>query len=794
MADRSVYASKAVSQIPRLLSLQDRNPLSPTYGCFHRDYWLDKTSDFPDAVRQFAVHALALVYRHDFPGSVYRGQAKIRDWAIAGLDFWGRIQHEDGSFDEFYPYERGWCGPTAFTTYTAVEAFRLLQGEVPAEIAARVTAAIRRAARFIAAGESEEDALANHHAMASLAVWKAYELLGDADLKKGFQRLWLGFLQYHRAEEGWSREYDGVDPGYLSATVSFLAKIYQGNPDPEILQVLRQSIEFCSYCVYPDGFFGGSLGSRNTVHFYPHGFEVMAPQVPLAAAVAEAMLAGLEEGKLVPPDLISDRYVVYRVPEFLQAYMDYAARPAELPHLPYDRAPFTRYFPGARLFVAARPGHYVVANLAKGGVIKVYDRRNRELLLHDAGLNCRLGDGRVVTSQWVDPAYACRADETGWEVGGQLHCVQSTKLFTPLRTILFRGALLALGWSPRLSHVLKGRIRRALMLGRRPVPLRFRRWLRLEDDAVTLTDEIEVEGDARLAALSVGDEFFVRYVPQSRYFQGYELATRGQTLDEGVLEAVNAGQRLRLRRVIAGGGGGTLGVHIEVAGDAHGRGSLPKGVYGADYFVGRQRSRQLMYRLRRRTDEVEGALRRYGNGCLRVVVDVGTADGLMLEELRRRLGALTFLGLDLSFPLLSAHPAEGVSKVQAEALCLPLRAGSADAVIATAVIEHVSSPRIMLEECSRILRPGGLLVLTTPDPRMERLASAIGLLKETGHQYTLDRRQLRESAEGAGLRVLEVRKFMFSPVGFPAERTIERALRSVGLSLLLANQLMVARK
>ena len=801
MADRSVYASKAVSQIPRLLSLQDRNPLSPTYGCFHRDYWLDKTSDFPDAVRQFAVHALALVYRYDFPGSVYRGQAKIREWAIAGLDFWARIQHGDGSFDEFYPYERGWCGPTAFTTYTAVEAFRLLQGEVPGEIAARVTAAIRRAARFIAAGESEEDALANHHAMASLAVWKAYELLGDADLKDGFQRLWLGFLPYHRAAEGWSREYDGVDPGYLSATVSFLAKIYQGNPDPEILEVLRQSIEFCSYCVYPDGFFGGSLGSRNTVHFYPHGFEVMAPRLPLAAAVAEAMLAALAEGKLVPPDLISDRYVAYRVPEFLQAYLDYAARPAELPQLPYDRAPFTRYFPEARLFVAARPGQYVVANLAKGGVIKVYDRRKRELLLHDAGLNGRLRDGRVVTSQWVDPAYACRADETGWEVGGRLHSVQSTKLFTPFRTILFRGALLALGWSPRLSHVLKGRIRKSLMLGQRPVPVRFRRCLRLEDDAVTLTDEIEVEGGARLAALSVGDEFFVRYVPQSRYFQGYELATGGRTLDGTELGAVNAGQRLRLRRVIAGGGGGPVGVHIEVAeaahGDGaatHGRGSLPKGVFDSDYFVGRQRSRQLIYLLGRRTDEVEVALRRYGNGRLRVIVDVGTADGLMLEELRRRMGALTFLGLDLSYPLLRAHPAEGVSKVQAEAQCLPLRAGSADAVIATAVIEHGDSPRIMLEECSRILRPGGLLVLTTPDPRMERLASTIGLLKETGYQYTLDRKQLREFAEGAGLRVLEVRKFMFSPVGCPAERTIERALRSIGLSVLLANQLMVARK
>ena len=64
---RHFYAEKALSQIPRLLGNMDRNQFSPTYGCFHRDYWLDKTSDFPDAVRQFGVQSLAIVYKEDFP-------------------------------------------------------------------------------------------------------------------------------------------------------------------------------------------------------------------------------------------------------------------------------------------------------------------------------------------------------------------------------------------------------------------------------------------------------------------------------------------------------------------------------------------------------------------------------------------------------------------------------------------------------------------------------------------------------------------------------------------------------
>jgi hypothetical protein len=88
---RAVYLEKALGQLPRLLSLLDRNPLSPTYGCFHREYWLDKTIDFPDAMAQFSVQALALVYARELPGNVYFGQPKVRDWTIAALDYWARI-------------------------------------------------------------------------------------------------------------------------------------------------------------------------------------------------------------------------------------------------------------------------------------------------------------------------------------------------------------------------------------------------------------------------------------------------------------------------------------------------------------------------------------------------------------------------------------------------------------------------------------------------------------------------------------------------------------------------------
>jgi SAM-dependent methyltransferase len=49
-----------------------------------------------------------------------------------------------------------------------------------------------------------------------------------------------------------------------------------------------------------------------------------------------------------------------------------------------------------------------------------------------------------------------------------------------------------------------------------------------------------------------------------------------------------------------------------------------------------------------------------------------------------------------------------------DALRLPVRDQSVDIVFATQVIEHVTNPHIMVQECKRVLRPNGCLILSGP--------------------------------------------------------------------------------
>jgi ubiquinone/menaquinone biosynthesis C-methylase UbiE len=198
------------------------------------------------------------------------------------------------------------------------------------------------------------------------------------------------------------------------------------------------------------------------------------------------------------------------------------------------------------------------------------------------------------------------------------------------------------------------------------------------------------------------------------------------------------------------------------------------------------------YRFKRRGMEVSRVMQTFGVKNPRIL-DIGTADGLLLDMVCAEMKPALAIGLDLSMELLQTNTRKNPI-VRADAERLPFPDASFDAVIATAIIEHVPHPSLFVEEIHRILASGGICVITTPVPLFEEIATKFGFLKEDDHQETFNLKTLTKLISEHRFNILESEKFMMSPVGFPAEISIERWMKKAGLSAILLNQLVAGRK
>lgn len=98
------------------------------------------------------------------------------------------------------------------------------------------------------------------------------------------------------------------------------------------------------------------------------------------------------------------------------------------------------------------------------------------------------------------------------------------------------------------------------------------------------------------------------------------------------------------------------------------------------------------------------------------VLEAGVGEGYG-GALLAAAGASTVVGVDLDAATLShlAGRYADVSPVRANLVALPLRTTGLDAVVSAQTLEHLWDQAGFVAECARVLRPGGQLVLTTPN-------------------------------------------------------------------------------
>ena len=127
------------------------------------------------------------------------------------------------------------------------------------------------------------------------------------------------------------------------------------------------------------------------------------------------------------------------------------------------------------------------------------------------------------------------------------------------------------------------------------------------------------------------------------------------------------------------------------------------------------------------------------------VLDLGCGK----KPYREMLGgqATAWIGVDL--PLTYSGPA--AADVYGDGHWLPFKDGAFDVILSTDVLEHVREPKQVFAEASRVLRPGGLLIMTAPQTAH---------LHEEPHDYfRFTKYGLAYLAQATGFSVVEIKAF-----------------------------------
>lgn len=150
-------------------------------------------------------------------------------------------------------------------------------------------------------------------------------------------------------------------------------------------------------------------------------------------------------------------------------------------------------------------------------------------------------------------------------------------------------------------------------------------------------------------------------------------------------------------------------------------------------------------------------LRRYPVPKHHWALDAGVGTGANMAVLKNN-GFLQAAGIDTNDDAIKFCQEKGSSTISKASLtALPFASDSFNLILAMDVLEHIDDDKQAMAELSRVLRPGGLLIVTVP--AFERLWGPQDDLAHHRRRYVMN--ELQQLIGSGGLEILEAFYFNF---------------------------------
>lgn len=380
----------------RLLSQIDRDPDSPTYGCFDRNFWNYKIRDFASIIQQQGILVLNVLYKYESIENIYYGNKTILNLILAGIDFWSESQLKTGAFNEYYPHESGFP-PTAFSLY----AVALILKEHPQFQNDEHTKAINKAVKWLLNNPEKEASNQESAALAGIVVAKDLEGI-VYDSKKLDKRLNQFYESQH--SEGWYNEYGGPDLGYLSVTIDSLWDIYRVSNDKRALEAARKAAAFIRQFITVSGDFPVMINSRNTDYIVPYGLLGFGSIDPIALSVAQLVIEKMKlSGSMFHKT--DDRYLTHYIGQSYFRSLLLSRKTLSGSDVPaYFPEKTSIYLKGCKIFISHNNKSSIICSLNKGGILCIYEPSG--IIASDYGWRKKTGK-KIAVSHWQNESYNC---------------------------------------------------------------------------------------------------------------------------------------------------------------------------------------------------------------------------------------------------------------------------------------------------------------------------------------------------------------------------------------------------